>query len=113
MATDPSAKIGSGSLKSTVSSTAICNNGRTMGDWLDNQLFADAWPTAIVLAGLASGVAALAVQSGMARTPIVAALPLPGAVASPIADRLGNQAGQMSEAVRPTPTAPALTPRTR
>jgi hypothetical protein len=30
-----------------------------MADWLDNHLFAGAWPTAVVLAGLAVGVAAL------------------------------------------------------
>lgn len=98
-ATDPSAKIGSGSLKSTLSSTAMCNNGRTMTDWLDNHLFAGAWPTAVVLAGLAVGVAALAVQSGVARLLIVAALLLMGAIAAPIADRLVTTPGEHADAL--------------
>ena len=70
-----------------------------MGDWFDNHLFAGAWPTAIVLAGLAAGVTALAVQSGMARLLIVAALLLLGAIAAPIADRHITTPGEHAEAV--------------
>ena len=70
-----------------------------MGDWFDNHLFAGAWPTAIVLAGLAAGVAALAVRTGIARLLIVAALPVVGAIAAPIADHLIITPGEHAEAV--------------
>lgn len=71
--------------------------------------FAGAWPTAIVLAGLAIGVAALAVQSGMARLLIVAALLLLGAVAAPIADRFVTTPGEHAEALVRTLVAAAET----
>lgn len=80
-----------------------------MGDWIDNHLFAGAWPTAIVLAGLAVGVGALAVQSGMARLLIVAALLLVGAVAAPIADRIVITPGEHAEALARTLVAAAET----
>jgi hypothetical protein len=80
-----------------------------MGDWLDNYLFAGAWPTAIVLACLAVGVAALAVQSGMARLLIVAALLLVGAIAAPLADRFVTTPGEHAEAVVRTLVAAAET----
>lgn len=80
-----------------------------MGDWLDNHLFAGAWPTAIVLAGLAIGVAALAVQSGMVRLLAVAALFLVAAVAAPIADRFVTTPGEHAEAVVRTLVAAAET----
>ncbi len=70
-----------------------------MGDWFDNHLFAGAWPTAIVLAGLAAGVAALAVRTGIARLLIVAALLVVGAIAAPIADHLIITPGEHAEAV--------------
>jgi hypothetical protein len=78
-----------------------------MADWLDNHLFAGAWPTAVVLAGLAVGVAALAVQSGVARLLIVAALLLMGAIAAPIADRLVTTPGEHADALVRTLVAAA------
>lgn len=80
-----------------------------MGDWFDNHLFAGAWPTAIVLACLAIGVAALAVQSGMARLLIVAALLLVGAIAAPITDRCVTTPGEHAEAIVRTLVAAAET----
>jgi len=70
-----------------------------MGDWLDNHLFADAWPVSILLAGLAIGAAALAVRTGVARLLIVATGLLIAAIAVPIADRLVTTPGEHAEAV--------------
>ena len=80
-----------------------------MADWLDNHLFSGAWPTAIVLAGLALGVALLAVQVGMARLLLLAAALLLAAVAAPIADRMVTTPGEHAEALVRTLVAAAET----
>lgn len=80
-----------------------------MSDWFDNHLFAAAWPTAIVLAGLAVAAAAVAVQSGMARLLAPAAMLLLLAIAAPVLDRLVTTPGEHAEAVVRTLVAAAET----
>jgi hypothetical protein len=70
-----------------------------MADWFDNHLFAGSWTLAIVLGGLAVAVAALAIQSGMARLLAVAAVLVLGAIAVPIADRMVTTPGEHAETV--------------